>query len=275
MEEVKQQVEEEKITPSQYFDYIKEAKNVITTDALKNSYDTFIALAKKYQRLGQVESMKKLCFLADVLTKEEKLIEMGVNTFIYKDVIEDYIENVAQKTVKIVELSRYMREVPDELVEVIERTKDFFDEFYVIFTDYTGKEERKVEKERRDKDPILFGVFKNSSNVADRFYFLGDWVDEYCDLTLDKLIEEYTEKKGKTPVIEENIPTTGEELVEALKNYKINDKKASNTLTVSPFNTVSVGQYEIAVANDTTKNEEGETKEKKSFFGKIRTVFKK
>lgn len=275
MEEVKQQVEEEKITPSQYFDYIKEAKNVITTDALKNSYDTFIALAKKYQRLGQVESMKKLCFLADVLTKEEKLIEMGVNTFIYKDVIEDYIENVAQKTVKIVELSRYMREVPDELVEVIERTKDFFDEFYVIFTDYTGKEERKVEKERRDKDPILFGVFKNSSNVADRFYFLGDWVDEYCDLTLDKLIEEYTEKKGKTPVIEENIPTTGEELVEALKNYKINEKKASNTLTVSPFNTVSVGQYEIAVANDTTKNEEGENKEKKSFFGKIRTVFKK
>lgn len=275
MEEVKQQVEEEKITPSQYFDYIKEAKNVITTDALKNSYDTFIALAKKYQRLGQVESMKKLCFLADVLTKEEKLIEMGVNTFIYKDVIEDYIENVAQKTVKIVELSRYMREVPDELVEVIERTKDFFDEFYVIFTDYTGKEERKVEKERRDKDPILFGVFKNSSNVADRFYFLGDWVDEYCDLTLDKLIEEYTDKKGKTPVIEENIPTTGEELVEALKNYKINDKKASNTLTVSPFNTVSVGQYEIAVSNDTTTKEEGEAKEKKSFFGKIRTVFKK
>lgn len=275
MEEVKQQVEEEKITPSQYFDYIKEAKNVITTDALKNSYDTFIALAKKYQRLGQVESMKKLCFLADVLTKEEKLIEMGVNTFIYKDVIEDYIENVADKTVKIVELSRYMREVPDELVEVIERTKDFFDEFYVIFTDYTGKEERKVEKERRDKDPILFGVFKNSSNVADRFYFLGDWVDEYCDLTLDKLIEEYTDKKGKTPVIEENIPTTGEELVEALKNYKINDKKASNTLTVSPFNTVSVGQYEIAVSNDTTTKEEGEAKEKKSFFGKIRTVFKK
>ena len=168
-----------------------------------------------------------------------------------------------------------MREVPDELVEVIERTKDFFDEFYVIFTDYTGKEERKVEKERRDKDPILFGVFKNSSNVADRFYFLGDWVDEYCDLTLDKLIEEYTDKKGKTPVIEENIPTTGEELVEALKNYQINEKKASNTLTVSPFNTVSVGQYEIAVSNDTTTKEEGEAKEKKSFFGKIRTVFKK
>lgn len=173
-----------KITPSQYFDFIKNAKNNITTEALKNSYGTFISLAEKYKKLGQIESMKKLCFLADVITKEEKLIEMGITTFVYRDVIEDYIETVADKTVKIIELSRYMREVPDELVDTIEKSKDIFDELYVVFTDYTGKEERKVEKERRDKDPILFGVFKNDGNVADRFYFLGDWVDEYCDLTV-------------------------------------------------------------------------------------------
>ena len=116
------------ITPSQYFDYLKGAKNVITTDALKNSYEAFLKLAEKYQKLGQVESLKKLCFLADVLVKEEKLIEMGINTYVYKDTIEDYIENVADKTVKIVELSRYMREIPDDLVETIEKTKDIFDE---------------------------------------------------------------------------------------------------------------------------------------------------
>ena len=78
------------ITPSQYFDFIKNAKNNITTEALKNSYSTFISLAEKYKKLGQIESMKKLCFLADVITKEEKLIEMGITTFVYRDVIEDY-----------------------------------------------------------------------------------------------------------------------------------------------------------------------------------------
>ena len=134
------------ITPSQYFDYLKGAKQHITTEALKKSYDAFIKLAEKYQKLGQVESLKKLCFLADTLVKEEKLIELGINTFVYKDTIEDYIENVADKTVKIVELSRYMREIPDELVDTIEKSKELFDEFYVVFTDYTGKEERKVEK---------------------------------------------------------------------------------------------------------------------------------
>lgn len=169
------------ITPSQYFENLKNAKQTITTDALKNSYSIFIKLAKKYDELGQTEfkteSLKKIDFLVDVLSKEEKLIEIGVTTFIYKDVIEDYIENIADKTVKIIEMSRYMRKIPDDLVEVVDKTKELFDEFYVVFTDYTGQEERKVKKERRDKDPILFGAFKNGSNVSDRFYFLGDWVD--------------------------------------------------------------------------------------------------
>ena len=169
------------ITPSQYFENLKNAKQTITTDALKNSYSIFIKLAKKYDELGQTEfkteSLKKIDFLVDVLSKEEKLIEIGVTTFIYKDVIEDYIENIADKTVKIIEMSRYMRKIPDDLIEVVDKTKELFDEFYVVFTDYTGQEERKVEKERRDKDPILFGAFKNGSNVSDRFYFLGDWVD--------------------------------------------------------------------------------------------------
>jgi len=34
-------MEEQKFTPSQYFDFIKNAKNTITTESLKNSYDTF------------------------------------------------------------------------------------------------------------------------------------------------------------------------------------------------------------------------------------------
>ena len=36
------EAKENSITPSQYFDYIKGAKNTITTDELKNSYGYFI-----------------------------------------------------------------------------------------------------------------------------------------------------------------------------------------------------------------------------------------
>ena len=260
----------EKISPSQYFDYIKNAKNDITTEALKESYSVFLKLAEKYTKLGQKESLKKLCFLADTLKKEEKLIELGITKYIYKDVIEDYIENVADKTVKIIELSRYMREVPDELVETIEKSKDLFDEFYVVFTDYTGKEERKVEKERRDKDPILFGVFKNNSNVADRFYFLGDWVDEYCDLTLDKMVEQYQENKGYSPAVETKIPETTDELIEILNSYKIDEKKDRN------YSLKVTNNYnDIVSINSFIKTNDVEDEPKKSFFDKVRSIFKK
>ena len=261
--------EKKEITPSQYFDVLKGAKNVITTEALKKSYDVFLKLAEKYKRLGQVESLKKLCFLADTLVKEEKLIEMGITTYVYKDTIEDYIENVADKTVKIVELSRYMREIPDELIETIEKVKPIFDELYVIFTDYTGKEERKVEKERRDKDPILFGVFKNRTNVADRFYFLGDWVDEYCDLTLDKMVEQYSEKKGYSPTITVKIPNDSEELVQILKTYKIDEKKENSSFITFDGETNNTS---VPVSNFIQL---GDVEKKPSFFTKIRSVFNK
>lgn len=263
----KETKENEIITPSQYFDYLKGAKNIITTEALKNSYDAFIKLAEKYQKLGQVESLKKLCFLADTLVKEEKLIDLGITTYIYKDTIEDYIENVADKTVKIVELSRYMREIPDELVDTIEKTKTLFDEFYVVFTDYTGKEERKVEKERRDKDPILFGVFKNQTNVADRFYFLGDWVDEFCDLTLDKLVEQYKDKNDISPVVTTSVPKSSEDLVAILKTYKIDEKKGNSYVTFNVTEGQSLPTPTYVVDNGIEK--------KPGFFQKVRSIFKK
>lgn len=258
--------QEKTITPSQYFDFLKGAKNVITTEALKESYDVFLKLAEKYNKLGQIESLKKLCFLADTLIKEEKLIEMGITTYVYKDTIEDYIENVADKTVKIVELSRYMREIPDELVDTITKSKELFDEFYVVFTDYTGKEERKVEKERRDKDPILFGVFKDGGNVADRFYFLGDWVDEYCDLTLDKMVEEYKDRKCTTPIVSTKIPKDSEELVAILKTYKVNTKVQGATL-VPTDNTVGLPVDAFSAVHLVDN--------KPSFFSRIRSIFKK
>lgn len=245
----------EEMSPSEYFQQIKDAQNKLTMTKLKDSFQTFIMLAEKYKKLGQVESMKKLNFLAKVMVQEEKLLSIGIDTFVYRDTIEDYIENVASKTVKIIELSRYTREIPDELVSVIEQVKPIFDELYVVFTDYTGKEERKVEKELRDKDPILFGVFKNNRHISDRFYYVGDWVDEYCDLTLDKMIDEYQNKKGYSPAIKENIPRTSDELISILDRLTPKEDKNSEGVVSPSFTT--------------------NTKPKKeSFFEKIRSFLR-
>lgn len=186
------------LSPSEYFEQVKERKNHITDEDLGRVYENCLELLNKYKITGQKKGMKKLMFHLECIEKEREIVKMGIDTFIYRDDIEDYIDNVAKDIVKIIELENYEREIPDEIVDLISKVKDKFDQLYVVFTDYTGKVEREVEKERREKDPILFGTFQNQSSrtVIDRFYYLGDWEDEYCDLTLDKMVNE-TEKAGK------------------------------------------------------------------------------
>ncbi|MGG3987330.1 hypothetical protein [Bacillus smithii] len=166
--------------------------------------------------------MKKLIFHLETIEKERKIIKLGIDTFIYRDDIEEYIDNIAKDTVKIIELENYEREIPDEIVEAYEKVKDIFDKAYVVFTDYTGKVERQIEKERRDKDPILFGTFqdRDSQTVIDRFYFIGDWEDEYCDLTLDKMVNEIKQNKNKDVVLHIKTPEDIKELKEQLNSIE-------------------------------------------------------
>lgn len=209
---------ESQLTPQQYFEQVKERKHNITDEELVKVYDNCLELLNKYKITGQKKGMRKLMFHLECIEKEREIVKMGINTFIYRDDIEEYIDTVAKDTVKIIELENYKREIPDEIVEVIAATKDKFDQLYVVFTDYTGKVERQIEKERRDKDPILFGTFQDQSNrtVIDRFYYLGDWEDEYCDLTLDKMVNE-TEKAGKRNIVKTiSTPSDIEELKEQL-----------------------------------------------------------
>lgn len=209
---------ESELTPQQYFEQVKERKHHITDEELIKVYDNCLELLNKYKITGQKKGMRKLMFHLECIEKEREIVKMGINTFIYRDDIEEYIDTVAKDTVKIIELENYEREIPYEIVDVIAATKDKFDQLYVVFTDYTGKVERQIEKERRDKDPILFGTFQNQSNrtVIDRFYYLGDWEDEYCDLTLDKMVNE-TEKAGKRNIVKTiSTPSDIEELKEQL-----------------------------------------------------------
>lgn len=192
------------ITPAEYFARLKELKYENTNEALDEFYDASLALLKKYKLFGQKKMIEKLMFIVECVPKEKQLLDLGVNTFIYRDDIEEYINTIEGKAVKIIEMKNYPRDIPEEFSDIIVKTKDIFDDFYILFTDYNGREERRVQKERREKDPILLGVFKKNSVMNDRFYYLGDWVDEYCDLTLEKLIKEAGEEIIRNIKVPEN-----------------------------------------------------------------------
>lgn len=238
-----------KISPKEYFDTLKNKKNKITDGDLVKACDNAISLANKYLATGQEGAIEKLAFLVETIEKEREIVKMGIDTFVYRQDIEYFIDKVADDVVKIIDIKNFDREIPDELVEVIQNTKDKFDEFFIVFTDYTGEKEREVKKERIEKDPILFGAFLNEETkvVADRFYFLGDWVDEYCDLTLDKMICSMKEKEGVN--IERKISTPSD--LKALKEQ---------------FNSLEKKKHDIYIIKENNK--------KPSFIKKVRTYFK-
>lgn len=215
-------VEENKMSPQEYFDIVKERKRKITDKQLQSVYDNCLELLNKYKVTGQQQGMEKLLFHLTCIEKEREIVSMGIDTFVYRDDIEFYINEVAADVVKIIDIQSYEREIPDEIVEIISKVKNKFDQLYIVFTDYTGKVERKVAEERRRKDPILFGTFQNAEtrSVIDRFYYLGDWVDEYCDLTLDKMVNE-TERVGKRNIAHTiKTPSDIEELKVQLNSIK-------------------------------------------------------
>lgn len=246
------------MTPNDLFKQLKDSINTINDKQLIAFRDNALRLGSKYARTGQIMGARKILFLAKVLEKEKKLIKLGVNKFIYKDTILDYVDNPDNRTteegqnrvVKLIELRNYSREIPDSIVDIVEKTKDIFSDFLVLYTDYTDKENRRRKADQKYTDPILFGIFIDDKNTtcADRFYVLGDWEDEYCDLTLDKLIAETGEDITK-PVLEP--AKSMEELKAYIESY------------VSKNNgTISFAMNEVPII------------QKKTFFQKIRSFLK-
>lgn len=223
------------LNPTEYFNAVKERRNTATDETLQLFYDNCLILIEKYRRSGQRDALRKLLFQIDCIEKERELVKAGINTFVYEDDITEYIENVAGRAVKIIDIENYQRDIPDDIVDIIEQVGNLFDKMYIVFTDYTGKEEKRIKNERREKDPILFGTFRNEDlrHISERFWYLGDWVDEYCDLTLDKMVADMKSAKNKDIIRTVITPTDLSELKAEL---------AKTTPTDRGFERASVNQ---------------------------------
>lgn len=234
----------EELSATEYFGYLKDKVQTITDKDLEILYNGYLSLVEKYKVTEQKRIIEKLRFLADNIEREKQVVELGIDSFVYRDDVEDYIDNIYRDVVKIVELENYPRDIPDDIVKVIAKTKNVFDKMYVVYTDYTGREERKIAR-KKEKDPMLFGTFQaphvdergtNGVVINDRFYFLGDWVDEYCDLTMDKFLQEVGKEKLQTIKIPTNVDEIKEELERLDDNLRrLNDKEFSKVKTDKRF----------------------------------------
>lgn len=228
IEEAKEEVKKPAISEmsvADYFNLVKSMKRETDSEYARKMLETCEEMIKRFEVLGQKEASKKAALAAKALTKDLELYEKGISTYIHIDDITKYIKKMKadnKKPLKLIELENFPRIVPDDVVDKWLPVREYFDAAYVLFTDYTEKTEEKstvaaamgkqstqaeVEKKRKEKDPILFGAIKVDpdrntlkGNCYEKMYFIADWIDDYCDLTFDKLLERLTEE-GKANMI--------------------------------------------------------------------------
>lgn len=131
------------------------------------------ALAEKLEKARAVvnyESMLRAAGFLTVLT-EEKVIEFALK---------------CKKGLELTWIANFVRPIPDSVAERKRQADDLcvFDNYVVLHYDPSQKAfALTVAEEEAKKDPILFGVIRD----VRKLYFIGDWKDAECDLTMDEI----------------------------------------------------------------------------------------
>lgn len=152
---------------------------------------------------GYIIALKNTDMNGQTALKEKLLRDMVINKYesilyakgLYYVITEDQVVDFIKKTEKGVELTyvkNYLRVIPPEVTKLIVDLNDLliFDNYCILHYDPEKKsyaqtiEEQKKETQKR-RDPILFGLIRGSNKL----YYIIDWVDEFCDLTLDKFVD--------------------------------------------------------------------------------------
>jgi len=181
-----------------YFEVIKSTKSVITDDEISNVLANLVVEYKSANMINQTKLANRLKFYIKSTFKQLNLIDTPYTKYVDSSTISEYINEVQPKnSVKIVELERYCRIIPKENVKAIHEaiSLNIFDEILILYTDLTNqRNETKEEKAiiERNRDPIAFGVFRDKELEVSNphFFIITEWIDEWCDLTFDKLISE-------------------------------------------------------------------------------------
>lgn len=175
--------------------------------------------------IGQTALQEEL--LKGLITNkyESALFAEGYYYVIDEDTIVDFIKK-CEKGLSLDYIKNFSRPIPQEVVNKISKLNELeiFDNYVVLHYDPAKTAYKETEYERaKRKDPIIFGLIAGSKKL----YYVTDWIDEYCDLTLEKFVDTLGIKKENLyidGVKEDKTSDTKEKKVKKRKYYKKNKK---------------------------------------------------
>ena len=179
--------------PIKFFKSVKKSFSKLNFEGVEHQLAYVQKLYEQAQKNHQVALIEKLDKEKERITKEVIMAQHGYEVFITEEDIMKF-EKISTKSIKLDWIKNFTRVIPKNVCESLEdaETTLIFDNYVILHYDPKGIGSALTKKEKeRKKDPILFGVMECSH----RLYFIDDWIDEYCDLTLSTLLKELSLKE--------------------------------------------------------------------------------
>lgn len=230
------------ILANEYFNGVKTKAEYLQDEDIIKEMKYLPAQIEQLKQVGQNGLAEKLKKNIKYLFNERLLLKNGFDKYVHRKDITRYVELVKDKKVHVCELDKFPRLIPDAPRALLLKAQslNIFKDFWVVYVDYTGDSDSMLtdeEKKQRAKnrDPIIFGTFESvETGTIDKMYFICDWTDEYCDLTLDKMVKELVknDKNYKPNVIIKDIDKY---INETLMELSKDERKETFTDKVKKF----------------------------------------
>lgn len=185
--------ETEEVIEFDIFKFFEQVK--LTSKESQRKYveriEPYMVALKQANELGQKALADKLT--AEIFNNKYESILYAEN-FHYKITEEElvYFIKKTEKGVRLDYIENFVRPIPKEVAEIKKKADSLlvFDNYCILHYDpelksYKQTKEQEEELRRKKSDPILFGMINGSRNL----YYITDWIDEYCNLTLEEFVK--------------------------------------------------------------------------------------
>lgn len=215
------EVEEQPMDALKFFTLVK-ASSKESAAVYKDRVSKYLTALHNATNIGQTALQEEL--IRGLITNRYESVLYAEGC--YYAVTEEQVAKFAsqcEKGLKLSYLKNFSRPIPQEVIDKVAKMNELevFDNYVILYYDPEGtvyKETAYEEAKRRD--PIIFGVIAGSKKL----YYVADWVDEYCDLTLDAFVDALGIEK-------DDLHFDAEEIKKAKENEKVKEEKPKKKRT--------------------------------------------
>jgi hypothetical protein len=180
---------EEKLLPIEEF-FVSVKNSAKEIEVLHGRAEGFEQALKRAKQGGQQAYIEQLSAGLNAYRMESQLLAMELPRYLEEDDLVRFYKQ-SKKGLRLDWVQNFTRVIPEALLTKKVRADELglFDNYVVLHYDPQAKSYAETEKEKeakkKAKDPILFGLMAGRR----RLYIVGDWIDEYCDLTVDQIAD--------------------------------------------------------------------------------------